>query len=80
MKASNILGVVAGVAVGVAAGAVIGVLYAPDKGTRTRQKIVQRGEEAMGNIRSRFEKASQDVHKNFARTPQEEVSDVNTML
>jgi gas vesicle protein len=80
MNTRQILGIVAAVAAGAAAGFALGMLYAPDKGTNTRNKIVQRGSKLMDDFRERVEKSSQGVHSNFAGTPQEEVSDVNTML
>ena len=80
MSAKQILGIVAAVAAGAAAGIALGLLYAPDRGSNTRNKIVQKGGKVIDDIKNRFEKASQGVHSNFAGTPQEEVSEVNTML
>ncbi len=40
-SAKLVLGVVAGVA----AGALLGVLFAPDEGSKTRRKIVEKGED-----------------------------------
>jgi gas vesicle protein len=45
-----ILGALAGVAVG----ALIGILFAPDKGTATRKKIVHKGEEYVDNLKQRI--------------------------
>jgi gas vesicle protein len=39
-----ILGVLAGLAVGLGVGAVLGLLYAPEKGRKTRREIVKRAE------------------------------------
>lgn len=39
-----ILGTLAGLAVGLGVGAVLGLLYAPEKGRKTRREIVKRAE------------------------------------
>lgn len=49
-RGSIILGVMAGAA----AGALIGILFAPDKGAATRQKIVQKGEDYVGNLKEKI--------------------------
>jgi len=38
---------------GVAAGSLIGILFAPDKGTETRKKIVHKGEEYVDNLKEK---------------------------
>lgn len=50
MKTSNvILGVLAGAAVG----AVIGILYAPDSGKNTRNKISRKTEDLVGDLKDK---------------------------
>lgn len=53
---------VAGIAAGAAAGAAMGILYAPDKGTETRRKLSQRGEELRDNLKQKFEGVKEDAN------------------
>lgn len=63
MKTSKmILSLVAGIAAGAAAGAALGILYAPDKGSETRKKISQRGEELKGNLKNKFDNVKGEAH------------------
>jgi len=43
-----------GALAGVAAGALIGILFAPDKGTSTRKKIIDKGEDYVENLKERI--------------------------
>lgn len=51
MKTGNLL---LGVLTGFAAGAVIGVLFAPDKGSVTRKKIMEKGDEYAEGLKDKF--------------------------
>lgn len=46
--------IVLGVLAGVAAGAIAGILFAPAKGTDTRKKIADKGEEFVDNLKERI--------------------------
>lgn len=46
-----IFGIVLGVAI---AGTLIGILFAPDKGSVTRHKLVTEGEDLLGGIKTTF--------------------------
>lgn len=62
MKTSNtILGVVSGLAIG----AVVGVLFAPDKGSNTRKKIVDKSSDAANELKTQFDKAVNTVAEKY---------------
>ena len=48
MKSGKVL---LGLLAGVAAGAILGILFAPDKGSKTRKQILDKGEEFAGSIK-----------------------------
>lgn len=46
--------VLLGIFAGVAAGAVLGILFAPDKGSNTRKKIMTKGGEYIEDLENKF--------------------------
>jgi gas vesicle protein len=50
-----------GVLAGLAAGTVLGILFAPAKGSETRQKISDTGNEFAENLKKRFDRAVDDL-------------------
>ncbi|MFC6876714.1 YtxH domain-containing protein [Flavobacterium myungsuense] len=56
-----ILGVVSGIAVG----AVLGVLFAPEKGSKTRRKILETGKEYTDNLKEKFSDLYEDVSNKY---------------
>jgi gas vesicle protein len=57
----SLLGLLAGVAVG----ATLGVLLAPDKGSSTRKKISQKGNDYVGELESKFNEFADTITKKF---------------
>ena len=51
MKAGKFL---LGVVTGLAAGALIGILFAPEKGSESRHKIVKKGEDYLDAVKEKF--------------------------
>ncbi|CAH8281678.1 YtxH-like protein [Mariniflexile fucanivorans] len=58
---SNVLGVLAGIATG----ALLGVLFAPDKGSKTRKKIKNKTVEAKENLKEEFDNFLDTVSKKY---------------
>ena len=52
-----------GVLAGLSAGAVLGILFAPDKGTETRKKIVEKGEDYVDEVKEKFNGLIDDLSK-----------------
>lgn len=47
--------VILGIVAGAAAGAVVALLLAPEKGSKTRTQISQKGENILNSLKSKFE-------------------------
>ncbi len=52
MKQGN---VVLGLLAGITAGALLGILFAPDKGCRTRKKIMNKGEDFADELKDKYD-------------------------
>jgi gas vesicle protein len=51
---------------GAAVGAVIGILFAPDKGTETRRKISEQGNDLADNLKGKFTDLVDGVKEKFS--------------
>jgi len=62
-----LLGVLAGVAVG----ALAGILFAPEKGAKTRKQILKKGEDYTEELKEKFEELLGSITKKYEGTRQE---------
>jgi gas vesicle protein len=69
MKSSKVL---LGVLAGLAAGAAIGILFAPDKGSKTRKQILSKGGEYADSLKDKFDDLVDMVTKSADSTGQQE--------
>ena len=62
-----LLGVLAGIAVG----ATLGILFAPDKGSKTRKKIREKGDEYADELGEKFNDFISSVSEQFEKVKEE---------
>ena len=72
MKSQQVL---LGVLAGIAAGALLGILFAPDQGSKTRKKIVRKGEEFSDLVKDKVNHLVDAVSEKF-QSVKEESSDI----
>lgn len=66
--------VLLGLLAGVATGALLGILFAPDKGSRTRKRIVNEGEELRDDLKEKFDEFVDGLSDKFDKV-KKDVSD-----
>ena len=71
--------VLLGVLAGVATGALLGVLFAPSKGSRTRRRIVKKGEDYAEGLNEKFDTALARLSGKIKKV-KDEVSDFKEQL
>ena len=67
MKSGNIL---LGVFAGIAAGALMGILFAPEKGAKTRKQILRKGEDYADVLKEKFDDFLDIVTEKYESTRQ----------
>jgi gas vesicle protein len=69
-RGTIILGIVGGVAVG----ALLGILLAPDKGERTRKRILRKGEDYMDVVKDKFNDVVEEMNEKMEGVAKEAVN------
>lgn len=70
--------ILAAVAAGIAAGAVLGILFAPDKGSETRNKINEKGRKFADGVKDKFSKGKErlnDLKEEFKHNVKEKMEE-----
>lgn len=57
-----------GILAGAATGALLGVLYAPNKGSRTRRQILDKGDDFSESLKQKMNDFVNDINKKYAST------------
>ncbi|MBC5838885.1 YtxH domain-containing protein [Flavobacterium muglaense] len=57
--------VILGVLSGFAAGAILGILYAPDKGEKTRKKIKRKSQDYADDLKDKYESSIETLSKKY---------------
>lgn len=68
MKSGNVL---LGVLAGVAAGALMGILLAPDKGTKTRKQLLNKGEDFADELKEKYDELVTTLSDKYKSTKSE---------
>ena len=74
MKADKLI---LGVLGGVAAGAILGILFAPEKGEKTRKKILSMGNDYAEDIKDKFDTLLVSMNKKYENTLLKDVAPYN---
>jgi gas vesicle protein len=56
---------VAGVVLGIGVGALLGILFAPEKGSKTRKRILEKGQDYADDLKGKFDELYQDVSDKY---------------
>lgn len=62
---------ISSVLAGAAAGALLGILLAPDKGSETRRKIAQKGNDLTGTVKDKFSKMGDTISNKYQQVKSE---------
>lgn len=67
----NSVKILLGVVAGAAAGAVAGILFAPEKGSKTRKKILRKGEDYSDALKEKFDELFEVITEKFEKVKED---------
>ena len=67
----NTVKVASGVLAGLAIGTVLGILFAPEKGSTTRKQIMDKGDDYLNKLKSKYSDLADSVKNQFESVKQE---------
>ena len=68
MKSGKVL---LGVLSGIAVGALMGILFAPDKGSKTRKRIISKGDDYVDALKDKFDELVENMSEKFEKTKED---------
>lgn len=71
--------IVLGTLAGLAVGAIAGILFAPEKGSKTRRKIMHKGEDYMDDMKCKFDDILDSLTNQFENSKKEVKNTVSDM-
>ena len=66
-----------GILAGIGAGVILGVLFAPDKGSNTRKKIMDRGQGLADDLKAKYEGLYEEISDKFDNFVEQTKSTIN---